>query len=319
MRPGSYMAKVDIEAAYRHVPIDPADWDKLAFRWPDDRLLFDAYLQFGLKNACEVFHRISSAITWMLARRGIRCVVAYVDNFLIVCSRESDAWIAFWCLRAVLHRLGFKVNMKIGKSVPPCQLVEFLGIMLDSIRMQARLSPAKLDIVCQLLASILNRSSVTRRELERLNGKLNWICKVVYGGRTFLRRLIDAQHSVSRPLHHVKVSGGMRLDLDWWQQFLPTFNGQTQLVPSMPVSYDDLATDASSSYGYGVFVLGGYVSLTFAQARTLFYDAPQPEEPIHVHELFAVLIVGRLYTAALSGLHCESLSITPLWCLSLIM
>jgi hypothetical protein len=122
MRPGSYMAKVDIEAAYWHVPIDPADWDKLAFRWPDDRLLFDAYLQFGLKNACEVFHRISSAITRILARRGIRCIVAYVDDFLIVCSRESDAWIAFWCLRTVLHRLDFKVNMKIGKSVSPCQL-----------------------------------------------------------------------------------------------------------------------------------------------------------------------------------------------------
>jgi hypothetical protein len=52
--------------------------------------------------------------------------------------------------------------------------------MLDSIRMQARLSPAKLDTVRQLLASILNRSLVTRRELERLYGKLNWICKVVY-------------------------------------------------------------------------------------------------------------------------------------------
>jgi hypothetical protein len=95
----------------------------------------------------------------------------------------------------------------------------------------------------------------------------------------------------------------MRLDLEWWPQFLPTFNGQTQLVPSMPVSYDVLATDASSSYGYGVFVVGGYVSLTFAQAHALFDDAPHPEGPIHVHELFAVLIVGRLYTAALSGLH----------------
>jgi hypothetical protein len=31
MRPDSYMANVDIEAVYRHVPIDPADSDKLAF------------------------------------------------------------------------------------------------------------------------------------------------------------------------------------------------------------------------------------------------------------------------------------------------
>lgn len=57
MHHGCFMAKVDIEAAYRHVPIDPADWDKLAFRWPETRLLLDGYLQFGLGNACEVFHR----------------------------------------------------------------------------------------------------------------------------------------------------------------------------------------------------------------------------------------------------------------------
>jgi hypothetical protein len=31
MRPGCYMAKVDIEAAYRHVPTDPNNWDSLRF------------------------------------------------------------------------------------------------------------------------------------------------------------------------------------------------------------------------------------------------------------------------------------------------
>jgi hypothetical protein len=67
-----YMAKVDIEAAYRHVPIDPADWDKLAFTWPTDSiddLYIDGYLQFGLMNACEVFTRIGRGIVRMMARR----------------------------------------------------------------------------------------------------------------------------------------------------------------------------------------------------------------------------------------------------------
>jgi hypothetical protein len=50
MGPNCYMAKVDIEAAYRHVRIDPYDWDKTAFYWPTDALedlYFDGYLQFG--------------------------------------------------------------------------------------------------------------------------------------------------------------------------------------------------------------------------------------------------------------------------------
>jgi hypothetical protein len=45
-----YMAKVDIEAAYRHEPIDPYDWNKTAFCWPTDSmedLHFDGYLHFS--------------------------------------------------------------------------------------------------------------------------------------------------------------------------------------------------------------------------------------------------------------------------------
>jgi hypothetical protein len=148
MTQGCYMARANIEAAYRHVPIDPADWDKLAFRWPDTRLLFDGYMQFGLKNACEIFNRIGKAVVRMMARFGIHCIIDYVDNFSIVCATCSRAWIVFWCLRVQLQRLRFKVNMKSGKSVPPTHVVDFLSITRDSEKMQARPNPIiKLQIL----------------------------------------------------------------------------------------------------------------------------------------------------------------------------
>jgi hypothetical protein len=93
----------------------------------------------------------------------------------------------------------------------PCQVIVFLGVTLDPIRMQARLSPAKLAATATLVAEALRRKSITRRELEKLTGKLNWVCKVVYGGRTFLRRIIDAQWSLQRPHHHMRLSVGIRL------------------------------------------------------------------------------------------------------------
>jgi hypothetical protein len=106
-----YMAKVDIEAAYRHVPIDPYDWDKLAFRWPDvddfAHLYLDGYLQFGMTNACEIFNRIGRAIVRMMACRGFKCLVVYVDDFLIVCQPEAMAWYVYWALRLLLKKLGF--------------------------------------------------------------------------------------------------------------------------------------------------------------------------------------------------------------------
>jgi hypothetical protein len=100
MRTKCYMAKVDIEAAYRHVPIDPSDWDKLAFRWPSDSdsdSYVDGYLQFGLMNACEVFNRISRAIVRMMACKGFKCLVVYVNDFLIICSDQATTWYAYSC------------------------------------------------------------------------------------------------------------------------------------------------------------------------------------------------------------------------------
>ena len=306
MGPNCYMAKVDIEAAYRHVPIDPFDWDKLAFCWPDDdlrNLYLDGYLQFGLTNACEVFNRIGRAIIHMMQRRGHKCLVVYVDDFIIICHDQAMVWYVYWTLHILLKKLGFQVNLKVHKCVAPCQVIDFLGVTLDSVRMEARLSESKLNSIHELLIQVLRHSSITRKNLERLNGKLNWVCKVVYGGRTFLRRLIDAQWSVTRPHHHIRLSAALRLDLEWWRDFLPHFNGQTELIPSRPLSLHDFSTDASSSYGYGIFIQGGYLSLSFAQAAQMFSDAPAPSDPIHIHELFAVLILCRLYSTALRGLH----------------
>lgn len=48
--------------------------------------------------------------------------------------------------------------------------------------------------------------------------------------------------------------------------------------------------------------MGGYFSFSFVTAHAIFPDAPAPTEPIHVHELFAVLILCRLFSAALEGL-----------------
>jgi hypothetical protein len=51
------------------------------------------------------------------------------------------------------------------------------------------------------------------------------------------------------------------------------------------------------------FILGGYFPLSFEQAASQFPDAPEPSELIHVHELYDVLILCRLFSAALRGLH----------------
>jgi hypothetical protein len=98
------MAKVDIEAAYRHVPIDAADWDELAFRWPSDSdsdLYVDGYLQFGLMNARKVFKRIGRVILRMMACKGFKCLISYMSTI-------------FYCL----SRPGYDLVRLLGSSCP---------------------------------------------------------------------------------------------------------------------------------------------------------------------------------------------------------
>lgn len=41
-----------------------------------------------------------------MARLGIRCIILYVDVFLIVTATEAKAWRAYDALCALLHLLG---------------------------------------------------------------------------------------------------------------------------------------------------------------------------------------------------------------------
>ena len=55
---GSLLAKVDIEAAYRLVPVHPQDRVLQEVRW-NDSIFVDSMLPFGLRSAPKVFNVIA--------------------------------------------------------------------------------------------------------------------------------------------------------------------------------------------------------------------------------------------------------------------
>ena len=87
----------------------------------------------------------------------------------------------------ILRRLGFYVSYK--KLICPGQVIRFLGIHIDTVKMELRLPADKLFKLLELLKFYINKRKASKKELESLAGVLAHCCKVIHGGRTFSRRV----------------------------------------------------------------------------------------------------------------------------------
>ena len=62
---GALLAKVDIESAYRLIPVHPQDRPLQAAVW-DSQIFIDPMLPFGLRSAPKIFNAMADALNWYL-------------------------------------------------------------------------------------------------------------------------------------------------------------------------------------------------------------------------------------------------------------
>ena len=252
---GTLMAKLDVESAYRMVPVHPTDRPLLGMVWKG-RLYIDSALPFGLRSAPKIFNSLADAIQWILEQQGVE-VIHYLDDFLIFGDPESqECKLALETVKALCARLGVPIALHKTEG-PTCRLT-FLGIELDSESCTLRLPVEKLQRLQREIAQWMGKSSCTKRELLSLIGQLQHACCVVRPGRTFLRRMISLAKMAKQLHHHIRLNRGFKSDLQWWSCFLPNWNGVSMMARA-PRRYDATVTsDASGGWGCGAFSSTGY-------------------------------------------------------------
>ena len=134
-----------------------------------------------------------------------------------------NAEITMQRLLNVLRKLN--VPLVLHKMVRPTTCVEYLGIILDSENMIAKLPKDKLCRINDLLYVSLDRRTCTKRELLSLLGHLNYATKVIIHGRSLVSYLLTLTHSVKELHYHVTLHRGCRDDLRMWYEFLDQWNG----------------------------------------------------------------------------------------------
>ena len=125
--------------------------------------------------------------------------------------------------------------LQSGKLEPSSICITFLTIELNSKTMTLSLPSSKLDSIITELQSWTPRARATKHQLQSLAGKLNYAARVVRGGGTFLRWLLNCICSLQKPYHKARISGAMLQDIQLWQNHMSTFNGISVYIPAWDV------------------------------------------------------------------------------------
>ena len=296
--PGSYMAKTDLKSAFRLIPIHPDDWHLLGIYWKAHYYV-DLYLPFGLRSSPYIFNQFSDALEWILKHNyGLRHVIHILDDFFVAEPSRVECLTTFSTLLRVFMSL--HAPLVASKTLGPSQVLEFMGIVLDTTCMEARLPEDKLTRTRDLLKSFRGRRSVRLVELQSLIGTLQFACKVVVPGRTFLQRIIHLTRGVPSRFHHIRLNKEFFKDLNMWQAFLTGWNGRSFFLDSTvtPSPELELFTDAASTVGFG-----GYFNGKWFQGRWLPHMLLSREKGISIEwqELFPIVVACAIWYPHFTG------------------
>ena len=215
---GAHLYKIDVSRAFRHLPIDPLDYDLLGLYW--EGFYLDKNLPFGTRHGSQFFQRASDAVRYALRMRGFN-VVNYIDDFLGF-GVPSVAHKSYEALLQVLTDLGLTISKK--KLVPPTTKAVCLGIEIDTVKGTLSIPKEKLAQIKAEVELWTHKNKCTRCQLQSLLGLLLYISKCVRPARCFLNRMLEVLREASDG-NNIKLNDAFHRDLLWFRTFLQEYNG----------------------------------------------------------------------------------------------
>ena len=178
------------------------------------------------------------------------------------------------------------------KLVPPTTRLEFLGITFDSEKMTMEISSEKLADIQQELQVWLYRTNATRKEVESLIGKLQFLAKCIRAGRVFLARLIQwIRHMNRGQKYHIPQEA--RKDTAWWSRCAHQFNGVSLIWLHKEPQPDRVLATNACLMGYGGTMQDQYMRGRFPKNLR--------GSNIAYLEILAVMVALKIWGPQLTG------------------
>ena len=282
MTKGCYMAKLDVSDAYLSILVHPEERKFLGVECPlTGRYFTYDYCPFGARNSgpifCEAIASIVEAVRREWKRHGIEARICnYSDDCLILADTEAMCSAALSVAYHTFTEIGMKI--KASKLVYLTQVIEFVGVLFDSVQGQMGVTEERRKVLISAIESLLAYGKGTYEDWDRLVGRLTFISEAVPGLGGALQPLhrllpVRKQHRLARVRQRqvcVDMTRAARNALLWVlsrlqgrlyrtlhvadDQSFYTWTRSFGMSESrlVPLSQATLVMDASGEHGWGV-------------------------------------------------------------------
>ena len=219
-----FYSKLDISNCFLSFPLNPSVYKYFVFKFDGIYYQF-VRLPFGLSSAPRICTLILSVIEFVLTEQYLLILVRYLDDFLFISNSFELASEHLSIAISVFQEFGLVVNNK--KTEGPCQIIQFLGIKLNSIEKTLSISSERIDELNALLMHYIDTPAsvaVLVHDIMSFVGKLSFVSQVLVSARPFMRRLLDSIKG-KRKRQRCRLPVQFKFDCAVWLQRLHHWNG----------------------------------------------------------------------------------------------
>ena len=222
---GCKIAKSDMTSAFRNLGIRKDQRFLLIMKAESPingktYYFVDKCLPFGAAISCAIFQAFSNAVAHLVKFRTKKQVINYLDDYFFTALTKLLCDMQVQTFLDICKEINFPVSL--DKTFWGMTQLVFLGLLIDTVARIITIPKEKIEKGIELITTILSskKGKITVHQLQRLCGFLNFLGKAIIPGRVFTRRLYSLNNPNLKPLHHVKLNGEMKMDLETWLIFL---------------------------------------------------------------------------------------------------
>ena len=218
--PACYMWCADLARAYRQLRACPLSTPLYGITL-DGNTYIDIAPPFGCRTSSMACARTTGAVVHIMRECGYH-VMCYLDDFVGIAASYEGAYEAYQAMLTLARTLGLDLAPK--KCIAPTTDIQWLGYDISSMTMRVEIPSEKMDEVITECDTWSRATYASRKDLQRLVGRLQHIARCVRPARRFMSRILAALRAAPFTGRHA-VPDDLKLDIDWFRSFARSSNG----------------------------------------------------------------------------------------------